>query len=194
MRFKAPKALWVFIGGLVIFVVMGYDFYQRRVAEPTAAAKVQPAAEGQADSSQGSAEPHQYSGGGVFSNRNARGREPLTLEEYLSLRTPRLADVPSSAPIYDEVTQVVTYPKLFCMATTDINAIARASKRMTIGYREVRHRAQTVLEVYGCRCNTQQGTRAMISAEACLNYVENGAFDPAKPDREPEQQALGFAG
>lgn len=39
--------------------------------------------------------------------------------------------------------------------------------------------------VHGCRCNTQQGTRLNVSFQACMNYVENGAFDPAKPDRLP---------
>jgi len=47
MRFKAPKALWGFIACVVIFVVGGYDFYKRRIADPIEAA--QPAAEGQAD-------------------------------------------------------------------------------------------------------------------------------------------------
>ncbi|MDU0530549.1 hypothetical protein Q8X23_31765, partial [Pseudomonas aeruginosa] len=37
--------------------------------------------------------------------------------------------------------------------------------------------------LYGCRCNSQQGTRMLISFDACMNYVENGAFDPAIPDR-----------
>jgi len=188
MRFKAPKALWGFIACVVIFVVGGYDFYKRRIADPIEAAQEQPAGEGQADLA-GSA--NEAANGGFFSH-NPRQSEPLTLEEYLALRTPRLADVPSSAPIYDELMQPVTYPKLSCMATTDVKALEKAGNRLSMGWREVRQGMQTVIEVYGCRCNTQQGTRAMISAAACLNYVENGAFDPAKPDREPMPQIGGY--
>ena len=112
--------------------------------------------------------------------------QPLTAEDYIALRVPRLPDVPSSAPIYDDITRPVTYPKLSCMSSSDPQMVAKNHKRLTLGYREGK--------VYGCRCNTQQGTRAVVSFEACMGYVEEGAFDPAKPDRitqpaiNPEQQ------
>jgi len=182
MRFKAPKALWGFIACVIIFVVGGYDFYKRRIADPIEAA--QPAQEGQAEPLQGSEASNPSAGGFFSSHSNTRTREPLTLEEYLALRTPRLADVPSSAPIYDEVTQPVTYPKLSCIATFDMQLITKNHKRFAVGIRDN--------QAYGCRCNTQQGTRAMISAEACLNRVENGAFDPAKADKEPQPTLAGY--
>ncbi|EOG9916922.1 hypothetical protein ACLMR0_006664, partial [Pseudomonas aeruginosa] len=40
--------------------------------------------------------------------------------------------------------------------------------------------------------SSQQGTRLDISFEACMAYVEHGAFDPAIPDRVPA--AVGVAG
>ena len=38
---------------------------------------------------------------------------------------PRLPDVPSSAPIYDDITRPVTYPKLSCMYTADLGMVAK---------------------------------------------------------------------
>ncbi|EMM5790245.1 zonular occludens toxin, partial [Pseudomonas aeruginosa] len=99
----------------------------------------------------------------------------LTAQEYLELRTPRVPDVPSSAPIYDELTKPVTYPKPFCLSSRDEELVRRNALKMELGYRSGR--------LYGCRCNSQQGTRMLISFDACMNYVENGAFDPAIPDR-----------
>jgi len=185
MRFKPPKALWLFIGCIVFFLVVGYSFYQRRFAEPLEAMEAQQKAQNSANPAP--ADVHgtaNFSEGGFFSSGgNSRKREPLTLEEYLNLRTPRLPDVPSSAPLYDEVTKAVTYPKLSCMATWDVEAIAKRRKKLKVGIRDG--------ALFGCLCNTQQGTRAMVSADACLNYVENGAFDPAKPDAVAEHFAVG---
>ncbi|MGJ0271558.1 hypothetical protein, partial [Streptococcus pyogenes] len=44
---------------------------------------------------------------------------PVTAGEYLAMRKPRVADVPSSAPIYDELTRPVAYPKPFCLSSRD---------------------------------------------------------------------------
>ncbi|MGI1746548.1 zonular occludens toxin domain-containing protein, partial [Pseudomonas aeruginosa] len=92
--------------------------------------------------------------------------------------------VPSSAPIYDELTRPVAYPKPFCLSSRDEFLVQKNRKRMVTGYRDGR--------LYGCRCNSQQGTRLDISFEACMAYVEHGAFDPAIPDRVPA--AVGVAG
>jgi len=171
MRFKPPKALFVLVGCLLVVGYGGYNLYARRTADleksqTVGSVTAAPAAQATNTSS------------------GSKKGQPMTLEEYLARHTPRIADIPSSAPIYDEVTQPVTYPRLLCMATTDVQALARAGNRLSMGWREVRKGTQTVIEIYGCRCNTQQGTRATISAAACMNYVENGAFDPAKPDRD----------
>ncbi|EMJ5080049.1 hypothetical protein RRO40_006630 [Pseudomonas aeruginosa] len=45
-------------------------------------------------------------------------------------------------------------------------------KRMVTGYRDGR--------LYGCRCNSQQGTRLDISFEFCMDVVNNGYFDDTR--------------
>ncbi|HCE7134640.1 TPA: zonular occludens toxin [Pseudomonas aeruginosa] len=106
----------------------------------------------------------------------------LTEAQYLDLRKPRVPDVPASAPIYDELTKPVAYPKPFCLSSRDEELVRRNALKMSIGYRDGR--------LYGCRCNSQQGTRMLISFDACMNYVENGAFDPAIPDRSIDQRMV----
>jgi len=172
MRFKPPKALFVLAGCLLVVGYGGYKLYAQRAAD---------LAKGQT-AGHASVSPTQQAT--TTSITRSKG-QPMTLEAYLARHTPRLTDVPSSAPLYDDVTQPVSYPRLSCIATWDINAITKGYKRFAVGMRDEK--------VYGCRCNTQQGTRAKVSAAGCLNYVENGAFDPAKPDANnlmPQQEAL----
>jgi hypothetical protein len=157
-KFKPPRALFVFGICLIVIAALSYRFYTHRIAptaKPTQSELVMP---GEA--------PSMVSGSVV----------PLTPEQYVDARIPRVPDVPSSAPIYDQITQAVSYPKAFCVSTRDEALLGRASKKMVLGYKDGR--------LQGCRCNTQQGTRVDVSFDACMAYVENGAFDPAKPDRE----------
>lgn len=161
MRFKPPRALFVLAGALLVIAVLGYRVYDSRLTVPE-----------EADS------PVVEQGGSFLPAAPVMdgSYQPVTVEEYVDMRVPRLPDVPSSAPIYDDLTRPVTYPKLSCVNSSDSEMVARNHKRMVLGYREGK--------VYGCRCNTQQGTRYDVSFEACMAYVENGAFDHAKPDRE----------
>lgn len=171
MRFKPPRALFVLGGALLVIGFFGYHVYKKRLTVPSEAdsAAVQQVEQG------GSFLPQAPVMDGAI--------QPVTTEQYVDLRIPRLPDVPSSAPIYDELTRPVTYPKLSCMNSSDPGMVGRNSKRMVIGYRDGK--------VYGCRCNTQQGTRYDVSFEACMGYVENGAFDHALPDRQPVQAIAG---
>lgn len=170
-KFKPPRALFVLIACILGIGYFGYGVYERRIAqtkpEPEAVAQAQAVESGNAVPAQQSAQPT---------------RAPLSEADYLALRTPRLPDVPSSAPIYDEVTRPVTYPKLSCMHTADTDLIERNHQRFVVGFREGK--------LYGCRCNTQQGTRAVVSFDGCMAYVNEGAFDPAKPDRLPANELL----
>ena len=100
---------------------------------------------------------------------------PVTPEQYAAAMVPRIPDVPASAPMYDQLTQAQSFPKPFCVSTTDQEMIRRNYKRMTVKLREG--------TPTGCRCNTQQGTRLDVSHEFCLSVVENGYFDHTKPDR-----------
>ncbi len=104
----------------------------------------------------------------------------VSVEKYLALRTPRVPDVPSSAPIYDDLTKPVTYPKLSCVMSSDEGYIERNLKR----YRVVRAGDKA----YMCECYSQQGTWHKTTFAYCKNTVEHGAFDPARPDRSARQE------
>lgn len=78
-----------------------------------------------------------------------------TVEQYVDDRTPRLSDVPWSAPVYDELTVPKSFPRPQCIR---FNLTGK------------------------CKCFTQQATPLNISVTACYNYVENGYFDHTKSD------------
>lgn len=107
---------------------------------------------------------------------------PLTVEQYLGKRVPRVQDLPASAPVYDALTEPQTFPKPVCIATTDRELIARNYKRMQVGDSDE--------GLTGCRCNTQQGTRLDVSFGFCMSVVQNGYFDDTKPDPEPPQAPM----
>lgn len=167
MKFKPPKALYIFAACVLFIGYVGYGVYERRIATPDALAS---APTDQLPESQTS-----YAVPGENSIR--RGSPVQTPEQYVNLRVPRLPDVPSSAPLYDELTRPVSYPKLSCVSSSDSEFVRRNSHRFSVGI------SNGLL--HGCRCNTQQGTRAVVSFASCMSYVSDGAFDPAKPDRDP---------
>ena len=101
--------------------------------------------------------------------------QPLTSEQYIAQRTPRISGAPASAPLYDELTKPVAYPKTFCVSSQDPEVYARRREVMQSG---VIKGKETV-----CQCYTQQGTRVNTDLEYCLTAVERGIFDPAVPDR-----------
>jgi len=88
--------------------------------------------------------------------------EPVSVDRYLSLRVPRVSDIPHSAPIYDHLTEPSTFPKL--------SACVQRPSRNT------------------CLCYSQQGTLLNISLPTCLNFVRHGAFDDLLDD-EKERSA-----
>lgn len=111
-------------------------------------------------------------------------KKAQTLEEYLADRTPRIPDVPSSAPIYDDLTKPQTYPRLSCVMSSDEGYVERNAKR----YRVVK----TAEKAFICECYTQQGTWHKTTFAYCKNTVERGVFDAARPDpgaRLDHQQA-----
>lgn len=104
----------------------------------------------------------------------------VSTERYIELHTPRIPDVPSSAPIYDELTKPVSYPRLSCVMSSDPDYIDRNSKR----YRVI----QAGDKGYICECFSQQGTWHKTRFAFCKATVERGYFDPAIPDRQPQPQ------
>ena len=157
-KFRPPRALFVFLGMCLLIGSGSWYIYKSRIA-PDAVESTVPS--------------HQQVSDAVQPARAIAAT--VTPADYIAARTPRLPDVPSSAPIYDDLTKPQTYPKPICISTRDEALLERMGSRMTIDI----HRGR----VSGCMCNTQQGTRLNISFQACMNYVENGAFDPARPDR-----------
>ena len=105
----------------------------------------------------------------------------LSPVDYAAQRTPRIANVPSSAPVYDDLTKPQAFPRLYCMSSTDPNTYAREFSRMASA---VVNGNATV-----CQCYTQQGTRVQTDFSFCSQVVEYGYFDPTIPDRSPPQHA-----
>jgi len=100
---------------------------------------------------------------------------PESVASYIGRRVPRVPQVPSSAPIYDELTRPVSFPRLYCMSSTDPATYAREFGRMA---HAVVNGTPTV-----CQCYTQQSTRVETDFAFCMRVVENGFFDPTLPDR-----------
>lgn len=106
---------------------------------------------------------------------------PLTPQQYVASRAPRVPGLPSSAPVYDGITQPVTYPKLYCASSTDDATYRREFSRMPSA---VVNGTPTV-----CQCYTQQATRVATDFRFCMNMVEYGHFDSSIPDRGSPGQA-----
>ncbi len=160
-KFRPPKALFVLIGCAVLFALGAGKIWWSRYAQ-----HAEPVAEAPK-----AAEVAQGSPLGI----GPAADQHVSKAQYIADRLPRIPDVPSSAPVYDDITKPVAYPKPFCVSSRDDYFIQKNAKRMVTGYREGK--------LYGCRCNSQQGSRLDISFEACMAYVEYGVFDPAIPDR-----------
>lgn len=89
----------------------------------------------------------------------ARPSGPMTTSEYLASYTPRIADLPHTAPAYDGITtpQEAPFP------------------------------AACVKSATRCQCYSQQGTRLPVSAEMCAQVVERGMFIPWARPSQPHQ-------
>jgi len=122
-----------------------------------------------------------------------QGSTVITAAQYLERQLPRVPDMPSSAPIYDDLTRPVSYPRLYCMSSTDARIVDRARARQ----QPVRYLSDSLTT---CQCYTQQGTRYRTDFEFCMQSSTEGYFDPAIPDRNapglqqmPAQQSASFA-
>jgi len=161
---------------------MGYRFYDRYQQKlETAAAATQTTPEPTAPAS---VVEQVKSSVGSFINPvgSPTGTKALTLDQYLAARVPRIPDIPSSAPIYDELTKPQSYPRLSCVMSSDPGYIERNAKRFRV--------VKAAERAFICECFTQQGSWHKTSFAYCKNTVERGAFDPARPDpgARPEMQ------
>lgn len=99
---------------------------------------------------------------------------------YLVERVPRVPQLPASAPVYDDLTKPQSFPRLYCMSSSDPEIYRRTFAKRPSG---IVNGQQTV-----CQCYTQQGTKVATDFQFCLNIVEQGYFDPAIPDRGKQPQ------
>jgi len=100
--------------------------------------------------------------------------QPMTKAQYLAYYEPRIEGLPHTAPAYDKLTEPQTYPKLSCMMTESKSFIKSNQGRIAT------KKINNVLT--GCGCYTQQASIYHVPFAICQNIVENGYFDPAKPD------------
>ena len=85
---------------------------------------------------------------------NQRG-VPMTTEEYVAQYQPRIPGFPHTAPIYDELTVVKTFPRPQCVHFVDRDE---------------------------CRCFSQQATPIEMDFPTCLQIVESGWFNPFRDE------------
>ncbi|WP_371364559.1 zonular occludens toxin domain-containing protein [Pseudomonas sp. QL9] len=166
--FKPPKkmilALAVIIGaGFLVY--RAYERYQQgsKPAEAEASSTKPGEDKGVVDQVKSSV-------GALITPSGGNEAKPLTAAQYLERRTPRVPDVPSSAPVYDQLTQPVSHPRVYCLSTTDPRLVARRPQA-------------TVKDGKSCQCYTQQGSKFATSFDFCMSVAQDGYFDPSIPDR-----------
>ncbi|OEO23707.1 zonular occludens toxin [Pseudomonas sp. J237] len=178
-KVKVPTKFILAILAIVVAGVLAFRFYERYKVgtdTPDTPTTTEPSSASMVDTVTSSVGSFITSSSG--SSEGVRNNSP---QRYLQSRTPRVEGIPSSAPIYDELTQPVSHPRLYCMSSTDPNTYARSHRKMPSA---VVNGKPTV-----CQCYTQQGTRVATEFTMCTQIVENGYFDPSIPDRgSPQQQ------
>lgn len=152
---KIPRAVWLLLACVVLVPVLFFMAYrsagktslQPEKQAPAAAVASLPAA------------------------RQLVAGAPASVDDYIAARSPRIPDLPHTAPHYDEVTKPITAPyPAACM-------VFRGE----------------------CRCYTQQATRMPVPPMLCAQIVERGYFvdwdvaegqSPATDSVRVERQAV----
>jgi zona occludens toxin len=147
---RIPKQFYVF-GGAVFLTLFAFGFafnnIMSRMDEPQSAQSVNPLTD------------QTNSDSGLFSGlpTGSPNREQVkTTEEYLAERVPRIEGMDWSAPIYDGVIEVKTWPRPQCI------------------------RSERTLQ---CKCYTQQATPLDVPQELCDSVVDGGFFDHTREER-----------
>ena len=102
-----------------------------------------------------------------------QGRTVQPVQEYVQQYKPRIADVESSAPRYDETNKARDFPRPTCMASTDVRMLLTAKSR---GFSTGSFNGEDTV----CQCYSQQATRMTTSFDFCMSVVQNGYFDDTK--------------
>lgn len=80
-------------------------------------------------------------------------KEALTPQQWIDRLTPRIDDIPWSAPIYDSLNVAASMPIPNCVMSNETGR---------------------------CQCYSQHGSKMGISAEMCVRYVTDGFFNHTK--------------
>ena len=153
LRLRAVKYLWM---AVAVCVVAGPAWLYFSLTG------------GPKDKGRGGMESLVASPGGLRSALSSSGdkKPAMTTAEYVASFTPRVADLPHTAPRYDEVTKVAHAP-----------------------------RPAACVSMKGeCRCYTQQATRMVVSEAACLQIVERGWFQEWEEESTRSEVAAGRPG
>lgn len=187
-KFKPPKKLLAFGAVLLVTLYLFFQLYQR-INQSTATDTSNDAAPS-ASSSVVSAVTGIVSD--VLPGRGGSSKS-LSLDRYLSDRVPRVDLVPSSAPIFDELTKPASYPRLIC--------VTKKTRRDVSDSKSSALAALGAIDVVSCQCYTQQGTHYRTPREFCLEVAGKGVFDPglaassrADSENSPGAAAPGAAG
>jgi len=137
MKKRIPMRMVMLIVLPILVVIVGYFAFQSLVKIQTDPSKKMDEMSHGKTNADGSPSTH------ISPNQQA------TKLTYVEARKPEIADIPSSAPIYEKVIDPVTapYPAACVRSNTQ-----------------------------GCNCYTQQATRMEIDEAICLKIVANGIF------------------
>lgn len=165
---KLPMIIGLTALPILLLVVLGYWLISSNKDEMDQLRKGTDSAESPAP---GAATSKRAPGapGAAVSSAPAASKE----DKYVDERTPRVADVAASAPVYDDLTKPRSFPKPICAATSDPNLVIKAQNRgLPTGW---------VKGVeYSCQCYTQQVTKLRTTFDFCMDVVNNGFFDDTK--------------
>lgn len=75
-------------------------------------------------------------------------------DQFISRYMPRIKSLPHTAPIYDNITEAKTFPRLQCVASVD-----------------------------RCQCYSQQATLEYVDEAICRRIIKDGLFDFTRSDR-----------
>lgn len=143
-KFRPPLVIFGLIGLVIVLICLGFLISSRLDARSEV---------------KSSAKPDQP----LLSD--ARPGRPLEGSVY----SPRVDGLPSSAPIYDQLTVPTVSPKLTCFYSDDQSYNSRNPAGLSI----LQGSGQTL----ACGCFTQQGTRYDVAFDLCRAYAVFGSFD-----------------
>lgn len=99
--------------------------------------------------------------------------DPFALDaEYFAQFIPRVENLEYTAPIYDDLTEVKSFPRPVCIRNDDMAYKGKQD---------------------ACKCYSQQSTRLSVSQEQCNIFVERGWFDFTKSDDQIYADSSGGA-